>query len=355
MKEISIGSYKIGPNQPPFIIAEVSANHNGSLEKALELIDKAKWAGVHAIKLQTYTADTITLDIKGGEFLITDKSSLWKGRTLYDLYKEAYTPWEWHDALFNRCMEWGLIGFSTPFDETAVDFLEKFDVPCYKIASLEIVDIPLIKYVASKGKPMFMSTGGATEQEIRDAVTAAKGAGCPDVILMKCTLDYPAKAVDMNLRTIPDLAKKFDTMMGLSDHTLGVGVAIASIPLGACAIEKHLTMVRDAEGVDSAFSTDPTEFKMLVQESLKAWQALGTVHYGPLPSEKSSYSHRPSIYFVEDVPAGTVIKKEQVRTIRPCNGLPPKEMDRVVGSKLKKSVTRGTPVSWDLIDARKSG
>lgn len=353
MKDIKIGKYSIGPNNPPFIIAELSANHNGSVEKALELIDKAKGAGVHAIKLQTYTPDTITLDINKGEFLITDPTSPWKGRSLYDLYKEAYTPWDWHDQLFKRCMEWGLIGFSTPFDESAVDFLEEFEVPCYKIASLEIVDIPLIKYVASKGKPIFMSTGGATEQEISEAVAAAKGAGCPDIILMKCTLDYPAKAEDMNLRTIPDMAKKFDTLMGLSDHTIGTGVAIASVALGACAIEKHLTAVRGREGgVDSAFSSEPAEFKMLVDESKKAWQALGSIKYGPLPVESSSYSHRPSIYFVEDIPAGTVIGPKHVRTIRPANGLPPKEMDRVLGSTLKQSVKKGTPVSWNFFNSK---
>lgn len=350
MREISIDRYTLGEGHPPFIIAEISANHNGSLEQALKLVDKAKAAGVHAIKLQTYTPDTLTLDVKEREFLITNENSPWKGRTLYDLYKDAYTPWEWHDAIFKRCLEWGLVGFSSPFDESAVDFLESFEVPCYKIASPEIVDLPLIKYVASKKKPMFISTGGASEEEINEAIYAAKAGGCDQIILMKCTMSYPAKPKDMNLRTIQDMIKKFNVPVGLSDHSLGVGVAIASISLGACAIEKHFTELRNTNGVDSAFSTEPDEFKCLVEGAFNAWEALGSVHYGPLESEMSSYAHRPSIYFVKDLVPGTVIRNEDIRTVRPSNGLPPKEIDRIIGAKVKVHVKRGTPVSFSLLE-----
>jgi pseudaminic acid synthase len=349
-KTIQIGKFKVGPDYPPMIIAELSGNHQGSLSRAKELILEAKNAGVHAVKLQTYTADTLTLDIHHGEFMINDSSSLWKGRTLYDLYTEAHTPWNWHQPLFDYGKELGIIVFSSPFDETAIDFLEKLNPPCYKVASPEIVDLPLIAKMAATGKPLIISTGGATLEEIEDAVSTARNRGCHDIILLKCTMAYPANPKDINLRTIPDMAKTFDSLVGLSDHTLGIGVAIASIPYGACVIEKHLTKTRAEGGVDSAFSMEPHEFKLLVEESEKAWQAQGEVKFGPLPSEKSSYAHRPSLYFVEDIPAGAKIQHHHIRSIRPGKGLSPKEIDKVVGSTLMKEVSKGTPVSWDALE-----
>lgn len=346
MQDITIGSIKIGPAHPPFIIAEVSANHNGSLEHALQLVKEAAQAGVHAIKFQTYTPDTITLNIRGGEFLITEPTSLWAGSNLYDLYQEAYMPWEWHQPLFQRCHELGLIAFSTPFDETAVDFLEELQVPCYKIASPEIVDLPLIKKVASKGKPMIISTGGATLVEIGEAVETARQGGCNEIILLKCTAAYPAKPIDIHLHTIPHLSTCFNTLVGLSDHTLGLGVPLAAIAVGSCVIEKHLTHAREEGGVDSAFSLEPHEFEMLVTESKRAWEALGNVHYAPLKAEKTTLSHRPSIYFVEDLNEGEIVQLHHVRTVRPSKGLPPKEIDNIVGLELKQGVQKGTPVSW---------
>lgn len=347
LKEISIGKRKIGPAHPPFLIAELSGNHKGSLETAFSVIDAAKAAGVDALKLQTYTPDTITLDVKDKEFLVLDTSSLWKGRALYDLYQEAHTPWEWHEALFNRCRQQGLIAFSTPFDETAVDFLEKLEVPCYKVASPEIVDIPLIRKIAATRKPMIISTGGATLEEIGEAVEAARSSGCKELVLLKCTMSYPAKSKDMNLMTLPHLSATFDTLVGLSDHTLGIGAALASIPLGASVIEKHMTLSRKEGGVDSAFSMEPQEFAQLAKESKSAWEALGKIHYGCLPSEKQSFAHRPSLYFVEDLSAGTTIQPHHIRSVRPNNGLPPKEIDNVIGLTLKHSVVNGTPVSWN--------
>lgn len=344
--EVNIGRCKVGAAHPPLIVAELSGNHKGSLEHALSLVDAAKVAGIQAVKLQTYTPDTITLDIKEREFLIVDSSSLWKGRNLYDLYKEAYTPWEWHAAIFKRCRDRGIVPFSTPFDETAVDFLESLEVPCYKIASPEIVDLPLIKKVAATKKPLILSTGGATLDEIGDAVETARSNGCKELILLKCTMSYPAVPSDMNLRTIPHLAETFKTPVGLSDHTLGIGTALASISFGACLIEKHLTLSRKDGGVDSAFSMEPGEMKLLVEESRKAWESLGSVHYGCLPSEKQSFAHRPSLYFVEDVAAGTPVQPSHIRSVRPNNGLPPKEYDSVVGLTLRHSVVKGTPVSW---------
>ncbi|MBA3957135.1 MAG: pseudaminic acid synthase [Parachlamydiaceae bacterium] len=349
MAEIRIGSHRIGPNHPPFVVAELSGNHNGSLQRALDLVAAAKATGVHAIKLQTYTADTITLDIKSGNFVINDPTSLWKGRNLYDLYKEAHTPWEWHQPIFDLCKKLGLTVFSTPFDETAVDFLESLQVPCYKIASLEIVDLPLIRKVAKTGKPLIISTGGSTLLEIEEAVSAARQAGCKELILLKCTSAYPTTPSECNLRTMQDLAKKFNVPVGLSDHTLSLGVPIASIALGGCFIEKHLTLLRANGGVDSAFSLEPHEIKELVEESYKAWQALGKVSYEPLPSEKTSLSHRPSLYFVEDLGAGTVVESHHVRSLRPSGGLPPKDIDKVIGRRVSKDVKKGMPVVWDLL------
>lgn len=349
MSEIKIGPYKVGPKQTPFIVAEISGNHNGILNNALRLVDKAKEAGVHAIKLQTYTPDTITLDVKDKEFLITDEESLWKGKNLYDLYKEAHTPWEWHQPIFERCKEVGLVYFSTPFDETAVDFLEMLQVPCYKIASLEIVDHPLIAKVARTKKPVIMSTGCSTLSEIASAVEVARQAGCEDLILLKCTNTYPARPEDIHLKTIPHLAACFENIpVGLSDHSLGLGVPLAGVALGACLIEKHLTLSRMEGGVDSAFSLEPDEFKTLVEESRKAWQALGKVLYSPQPSETTSLSHRPSLYFVLDLPSGTIVGPEHIRSVRPANGLHPKELEHIIGLRINKKVTKGTPVTWEI-------
>lgn len=348
IKEIQIGPYRLGPHHPPMIVAELSGNHNRSLTTALALVEKAKEAGAHAVKLQTYTPDTITLDVKEGDFLITDPESLWKGRNLYDLYREAHLPWEWHAPLFERCKELGLVCFSSPFDETAVDFLETLDVPCYKIASPEIVDHALIRRAAQTGKPLILSTAAATLVEIGEAVAAARGAGCKEIILLKCTAAYPAQPKDANLRTLPHLAHCFDTLVGLSDHSLGIGVAVASVALGACFIEKHLTLSRDDGGVDSAFSMEPQEFQSLVEESLRAWEALGHIRYAPLHAERVTQSHRPSLFFVENLPVGTIIQSHHLRTVRPGTGLPPKELKQLLGLTLKRAVKKGTPAAWDL-------
>lgn len=347
MTAITISNTKIGTEYPPFIVAEISANHNQSLERALQIVDAAKAAGAHAVKLQTYTADTITMNVQRNEFLISDKKSLWCGKTLYELYLEAYTPWEWHKPIFERCQKHGLIAFSTPFDESSVDFLEKLNVPCYKIASLEITYLDLIKKAASTGKPLIISTGTASLAEIDDAVAAARQSGCKDIVLLKCTSAYPASAEASNLLTLPHLAEGFGTVVGLSDHTPGIGVAIASIPLGARLIEKHFTLSRADGGLDSAFSLEPQELSALVVESGNAWRALGGVCYGPTESEKTTFLHRRSLYFSQDIPAGGIATKDNVRVIRPGLGLPPKEYEHILGLKLKHSVKRGDPVSWE--------
>ncbi len=352
MKEIQIGSSYIGPSHPPYLVAELSGNHQGSIKRVFELIDKAKAAGAHAVKIQTYTPDTLTLDIKGREFFIEDQDSLWKNRTLYDLYQEAHLPWEWHQPIFDYCQERGMTIFSTPFDETAVDFLETLDVPCYKIASPEIVDHELIRQVARTGKPLILSTAASTLMEIGEAVSVARQAGCRQLILLKCTAAYPTSPKDANLRTIPHLAESFDTLVGLSDHTLGIGVAVASVALGACLIEKHFTLSRAEKGVDSAFSMEPAEFGLLVEESKKAWEALGRVHYAPLYVERITHSHRPSLYFVDDIPAGTIIQSYHIRSVRPAKGLPPKELPHILGLMLKQAVKKGTPVSWEIFKAQ---
>jgi pseudaminic acid synthase len=349
MKPIKIESHVISPNDPPFIVAELSGNHQGSYERLVQLVDAAQASGAHAVKLQTYTPDTITLDIHTKEFMINDPQSLWAGRSLFDLYQEAHTPWEWHAPIFEYCKKIGITVFSTPFDETAVDFLEKLNVPCYKIASLEIVDLPLIRKAASTGKPIILSTGAATVDEIQEAVQAARDAGCKDLILLKCTAAYPANPADMNLRTIPNLSERFNVLAGLSDHSLGIGVAVASVALGACFIEKHLTMHRSEGGVDSAFSMEPSELKSLVVETKRAWQALGKVCYEPQASEKGTWLHRPSLYFVEDLNEGTLIEARHLRTVRPGAGLPPKELPKLLGKKLLKAVKKGTPAAWDLV------
>jgi N-acetylneuraminate synthase len=348
MKEISILDRKIGNSYSPFIVVEMSGNHNQSLERALEIVEAAAKTGAHALKLQTYTADTMTLDIKEGEFFIDNPKSLWQGKSLHDLYKQAYTPWEWHQPIFDRCRELGMIGFSTPFDATAVDFLESLNVPCYKIASFENTDLPLIRKVAQTGKPMIISTGMATVAELDETVRTAREAGCQDLVLLKCTSTYPATPENSNILTIPHLRELFDVQVGLSDHTMGVGVAVASVALGATVIEKHFTLRRADGGVDSAFSMEPEEMAQLVVESERAWQGLGRVQYGPVDAEKGSLVFRRSLYVAKDMKAGDIFTPENLRAVRPGLGLPPKFFDLVLGKRVNCNVRRGTPLSLDL-------
>jgi len=333
----------------PFIIAEMSGNHNQSLERALAIVDAAAAAGVDAIKIQTYTADTMTLDIDTGEFFIADKNSLWNGESLYHLYDKAHTPWEWHKPIFDRCRELGILGFSTPFDDSSVDFLESLEVPCYKIASFENVDLPLIRKVARTGKPMIISTGMTTVAEIADFVRAARENGCEDLTLLKCTSSYPASPEGTNLRTIPHMRDLFQCKVGLSDHTLGIGAAVASVALGACVIEKHFTLSRAEGGVDSAFSLEPKEMAQLVQECHAASLAMGEIRYEMEIQEKKSLQFRRSLYITEDMSAGEEINSQNMRRIRPGLGLPPKYYEALLGKKVKCDVKRGTPVTWDLI------
>lgn len=346
---IKIAYKKIGNNYPPFIIAEMSGNHNQSLERALMIVEAAAKAGVHAVKLQTYTADTLTIDHDEEEFFIKDPDSLWQGQTLYQLYKKAYTPWEWHEPIFKKCKELGLIAFSTVFDETAVDFLEKLNVPVYKIASFENNHLPLIRKTASTGKPLIISTGMATISELDEAVSNAREAGCKDIILLKCTSTYPASPEDTNLLTIPHMRELFQCQVGLSDHTIGIGVAIASIALGATVIEKHFTLSRAEGGVDSAFSMEPDEMKTLVEETFKAWQAMGTIKYGSTKKENASVVFRRSIYVVKDIKKGEKFTPENIRIIRPGRGLPPKYYDIILGKKSSSDIKRGTPMKWEFI------
>ena len=346
---LSIGGVRVGANAPPFIIAEMSGNHNQSIERALSIVDAIADSGAHALKLQTYTADTMTLDIAEREFFISDVSSLWKGNSLYELYKQAYTPWEWHPILFARARERGLIAFSTPFDATAVDFLESLDVPAYKVASFENTDLPLIRKVAATGKPLIISTGMATLAEIDEAVRTAREAGCKDLILLKCTSSYPATPSSSNLASIPHLQKIFDCEVGLSDHTLGIGAAIASVALGASVIEKHVTLDRADGGVDSAFSLEPLQLKELVDETHTAWQALGKIQIGPTQEESGSLVFRRTLYVCEDIDKGAVLTKENLRAIRPGYGLPTKYIDHLIGKCVSQDVKRGTRLTWDLI------
>ena len=333
----------------PFIIAEMSGNHNQSLERALEIVEAAAKAGADAIKLQTYTADTMTLDISEGEFFIEDKNSLWAGRSLYDLYQEAHTPWHWHKPIFDKCKELGIIGFSTPFDATAVDFLEELDVPCYKIASFENTDLELIKKVAKTGKPLIISTGMTTVAELADLVQTAKENGCKELVLLKCTSSYPATPEGTNLLTIPHMKQLFDCEVGLSDHTMGIGVSLASVALGATVIERHFTLARADGGVDSAFSLEPAELNQLVEEALKVKQALGQVSYRVAEQEKKSLQFRRSLYFVEDIKAGEVITEKNMRAIRPGFGISPKYYKKILGKKTSLDIKKGTPVKWEFI------
>jgi len=349
MNEILIQDKKIGPNHPPLIIAEMSGNHNQSLEQALEIVEAAAKAGAHGLKIQTYTADTMTLDIDGGEFFIADPESLWKGNSLYSLYQQACTPWEWHRPVFDRCRELGLICFSTPFDETAVDFLESLGFPCYKIASFENTDLPLIKKVAATGKPVIISTGMATAAELDETVRAARKAGCRDLILLKCTSSYPASPENTNILTIPHMRDLFQCQAGLSDHTMGIGAALASVALGASVIEKHLTLSRAGGGVDAAFSMEPEEMRTLVVESARAWQALGKITYGPTEKEQASLKFRRSLYITQDLRTGDTLTAENLRRIRPGFGLPPKYYEILLGKKVRRDIKKGTPVSWDIL------
>jgi N-acetylneuraminate synthase len=349
MKDIIIDGRQVGPTHKPLVIAELSGNHNQQLPLALAMIDAAAEAGADAIKLQTFTADSITLDCERSDFLIKEKDSLWYGQRLHKLYDKASTPYEWHEVLFNHARNLGLLAFSSPFDESSVDFLESLNVPCYKIASFELTHIPLIKKVASTGKPMIISTGMGTAEEIKEAVSVARSCGCKDLVLMKCTSTYPAEPVNTNLNTLTHLQQHFDCHIGLSDHTAGVGASIAAIALGATVIEKHFVLDRDAGGVDAAFSLEPAEFKMLVIETARAWQAMGKVVYGGTKAEDKSKQYRRSIYVSEDVRAGEVLTPNNMRIVRPAFGLAPRYWDEALGKRVNQNVARGTPLSWDLL------
>lgn len=346
---IEIAGRKIGRGATPFIIVEMSGNHNQSLDRALAMVDAAANAGAQAIKLQTYTADTMTLDLRGDGFVVDEGSPLWGGRSLHDLYKEAHTPWDWHEPIFERARQLGLIAFSSPFDATAVDFLQTLQVPCYKIASFENTDIPLISKVAATGKPIIMSTGMATLAELDESVRAARDAGCNDLILLKCTSTYPATPENTHIRTIPHMRELFGCEIGLSDHTMGIGVAVAAVALGATVIEKHFTLARADGGVDSAFSLEPEELTSLVIESERAWRALGAVSYGPTSAEKKSLAFRRSIYVVRDMTPGEVFTAENIRAIRPGFGLSPRHYPTLLNRVAKVEIRKGTPMSWDLV------
>lgn len=347
--KVRIGDRSICLTERPFVIAEMSGNHNQSLERALEIVDAAATAGVDGLKLQTYTPDTMTLKLNEREFRIDRPDSLWVGRSLYELYSEAQTPWEWHAAIFERARNRGLIPFSTPFDATAVEFLESIDAPCYKIASFENTDLPLIRLVARTGKPVILSTGMATLAELAEAVHAFHEAGGEHLVLLKCTSTYPATPVDTNLRTLPHLRELFACEVGLSDHTMGIGAAVAAVALGASVVEKHFTLRRADGGVDSTFSLEPDEMAQLVVETERAWQALGRVTYGPLPSEVGSRQFRRSLYLVRALRAGDVIDRSDVRAIRPGFGLPPKYLEQVIGRRIARDITPGTALTWDLL------
>lgn len=347
-KTINISGREIGADMPPYVIAELSANHNGKLETALRLINKAAEAGAEAIKIQTYRPDTITLDSYGDDFLI--RGGLWDGRTLYDLYREAHTPWEWHAPLFERARKLGITMFSTPFDRSAVDFLEQLNAPAYKISSFELVDLPLIKYVASKGKPMIISTGMADVGEIQEAIDAARDGGCKELAILHCVSGYPAPAADYNLRTIANMRTRFDLVTGLSDHTLDNITAIVSVAFGASIIEKHFTLDRAGNGPDDSFSVEPPEMALLCRGVRTAWEAIGRESYGCQPSELQNKKFRRSLYFVKDLDAGEVITWDAVRSVRPGFGLAPKYLQSIIGKKTKKKVSKNTPVTFKEVD-----
>jgi pseudaminic acid synthase len=349
MKDINIGGRLVGLSHPPFIIAEMSGNHNRSLARAMALVDAAAKAGVHALKLQTASPDGLTLNVDSSEFLIDDPSSPWHGRNLYKLYKEAVTPWEWHKPIFDRCAELGLIVFSSPFEPSAIDLLEELNAPCYKIASFELVDLSLVRKAASTGKPLIMSTGMATVSDIEDAVNAARSEGNDEIILLKCTSNYPSTAKDANIATIPHLRQMFGLQVGLSDHTLGIGVPCAAAAHGATVIEKHFTLKRSDGGVDASFSLEPEEFVALVKESERAWASVGGVVYGGAAVEKKSLKFRRSLYIAKDLKAGDSLTKENLRIVRPGYGLAPKNIDVLLGRKINRDLSTGTAMKWEFI------
>jgi N-acetylneuraminate synthase len=348
-RPIRIGERLVGRAQAPFVIAEMSGNHNQYLERALEIVEAAAKAGAHALKIQTYTPDTMTIDLDEREFHISDPASLWAGTSLYQLYGEACTPWNWHRPIFERARALGMVPFSTPFDDTAVDLLEELGAPCYKIASFENTHLPLIRRVAATGKPLIISTGMATAAELDESVRAARAAGCADLILLKCTSTYPATPENTNILTIPDLRERFGCEVGLSDHTMGVGVSVASVALGATVIEKHFTLRRADGGPDSAFSMEPQEMAQLVAETERAWRALGSASYGPTEDELKSLQFRRSLYVVKDMRAGEILTPENLRAIRPGLGLPTKHLEEVLGKAVRQDVKRGTALTWDLL------
>ncbi len=350
MNNIRIGKRIIGPDQAPFIIAELSGNHGQDFELACQMVDKAAAAGAHAIKLQTYTADSMTLNVDSADFVIQEQDSLWYRESLHELYGKAATPYEWHKPLFERANALGMEAFSSPFDEAAVDFLDELGVPCFKIASFELTDIPLIRKAASKGKPLIMSTGMATIGEIEEAVKTAKGQGCEQIILLKCTSTYPALPVNTNLNTIANMRNAFGVQVGLSDHTAGVGVSVAATALGATVIEKHFVLDRSAGGVDAAFSLEPDELASLVVETERAWQAMGSVVYGGTAAEEKSKHYRRSIFVSQALKKGDVLSVDNLKIVRPASGLAPKHWDHVIGKVAKRDLPLGTPLSWQDVE-----
>jgi pseudaminic acid synthase len=348
MNQMQIAGRLVGPDSPPYVIAELSANHNGKLETALRIVEEAKRAGADAVKLQTYKPDTITLDATSEDFQI--QGGLWDGRTLFDLYREAHMPWDWHKPLFEHARRLNITIFSSPFDTTAVDLLEDLNAPAYKIASFEAVDLPLIRYVARTGKPMIISTGLADSEEIQEAIDAAHEGGCGELVILHCVSGYPAPAADYNLRTIPDMVKRFGVPTGLSDHTLDNTTAITAVAMGACIIEKHFTLDRNGGGPDDSFSLEPPQLMELCRGVRTAWEALGSVHYGLKSSERANLKFRRSLYFVRDLKAGEIVTSDCIRSVRPGYGLPPKMIDRIVGRRLKTDCKANTPVSRDHID-----
>lgn len=345
---VKIGGREISQHAKPFIIAEMSGNHNQSLDRALKLVDAAAEAGACALKIQTYTADTMTINSRRDEFIVKD--GIWDGKTLYELYQEAYTPWEWHEPIMRRCIERKMIFFSTPFDESAVDFLETLKVNCYKIASFELTDTPLIRKICATKKPIIMSTGMANLEEIEEAVHTAREFGCDQLILLKCTSAYPASAKDANLQTMTDLRERFGVEVGLSDHTLGVGVAVSAVALGASVVEKHFTLNRNEGGVDSAFSLNPDEFKTLVSECNNARDSIGNISYAQTTSEKSSRMFRRSIYFVKSLRKNEVVRADHLKIIRPANGIAPKYYDQLIGKTVQNDIEAGTPTDWNCFE-----
>lgn len=344
-----IGSRSVSENDPPFIIAELSSNHDQSLSTALKMVEAVAGSGAHAIKLQTFTPDMMTLNIQKPDFLIQDSKSLWYGQTLYDLYTKAQTPWEWHSEIFAKAADLGLVAFSTPFDETAVEFLEELDVPCFKIASFENNHLPLIKKIAQTNKPILLSSGLASKAQLEEAIATIREAGGTDILLMKCTSNYPAEEKDSNIKTIPDIREQFSVEVGISDHTLGIGVAVAAVGLGATAIEKHFVLERSSGSLDAAFSLEPDELTSLVVETGRAWRSLGHIHYGPTESEEKSCQFRRSIYVSKDLKIGDLLSKDSIKVIRPGYGLEPKYLDQVLGQRVMSDIPAGSPLNWDMI------